>query len=172
MHNEFGFLIFLGGMFGIIGLFIVPIVWLAMRSERHKRDLQHTERMRALELGHGLPDDEVTARIKAFTGTGSSSKDDGGPGWCMVRRCYWMGFALPVGAFLGTTYLAPHRPDNTGIWVATAIIGTASVLSGTILAFRMTFLSNADESRSAALAGRVSKPTVDPDTFDVAARRG
>lgn len=173
--SEVGFLAVFSGIFGVLAVFLGPIVYMAMRNERHKRELAHAERMRALELGQGLPDDEVTARIKALTGNGldkDGGPDGGGPAWDIIRRCYWMGFALPVGAFLGTTYLGPHGANNTAVWVATAFIGTASILSGTILAFRMTFISNPGEPGSLPTGGRFGKSMMDPDAFDITARRG
>jgi hypothetical protein len=46
--------------FGGIGL----LMWIDQRGKARQRELEHTERMKALELGHTLPDAEV-ARAQA-----------------------------------------------------------------------------------------------------------
>lgn len=129
------------GMAGLTILVLVPTV-LGLRFARRQRELVHAERMRALELGHPLPGSEPTPQQA--------------PG--MV-----IGLWVPVSVF-GIAFVATQsgRPQHEA-WIAAAIVGTASVICGTILALR---------GNTQAGPIHPGKPRVDPAAYDeLAARR-
>lgn len=150
-----------GGILGVVALFVGPLIWYGMRQDRLKREMEHAERMRALELGHPLPDSSAIATIKTLTGVGPNDE------WSPVKRCFATAMWLPILAFVGSLVFGNRGDAHTGLWIATAVIGGASVICGTILALRMPH-STADGYANSAWATR--KPIVDPDAYDVAAR--
>jgi hypothetical protein len=96
---------------GISLLVLAPTV-LGLRHARRQRELEHTERMRALELGHPLPGSEPTAQQS--------------PGLLI-------GLWVPISA-LGIAFVAQQHEA----WVAAGMVGVAGVICGTILAMKPT----------------------------------
>jgi hypothetical protein len=140
------------GLVGTIGGFL---------HYRRERLLTHQERMKALELGHDLPDDPVTARIKATFGASSKGGDGNGS---LARKCY--STALWV-AFWGFIAASQGGWGHAGISVAIAgsvgAIGVTAIICGTILAVR---------ERSGSEPVTVAKPLFESDAFDVVSHRG
>jgi hypothetical protein len=133
----------LGAM--VLAIPLVAIV-LGLRHARYEREVEHLERMKALELGRTLPGDA--------------------PFWSPNRLCAAMGLALPLALFvLSFAFSRFMDRGEEAAWVfgaATAIVG---MLCGTALAI---FLPR----REAATAPSFIKPTLDPDALDTAPRRG
>lgn len=136
-----GYIAVIGGLlFGAI-----PITF-HFRHERRKRELEHLERMRALELGRRLPQDEPwlsPAKIGAL-----------------------IGVVVPIGAFVPawlTTQLAGYHET---IWIAAAMVGLAAVICGSILV-ASSLKKEATPSESA-----FPKPYVEEDAYDVVSSRG
>jgi hypothetical protein len=132
----------------ILALFI-PIViaptGMAFKHARHKREYEHTERMRALELGRVLPKDESW--------------------WTPARIGLVIGGVVPISAMGSAMIGSDIAGFHEEIWMAAAIVGAAGVICGTILAGKQFFgTGHADQA--------VEKPQYDPDAYDVVGRRG
>jgi hypothetical protein len=128
-----------------VPIVIVPTV-MAMKQARIERELEHRERMRALELGMTLRQDESW--------------------WSAARIGLAIAGGVPLGVFL-CAWLAsnPDRPDSSP-WVAAGIVGFASVVSGSLFLNRHLSRSNAIDMHD----NRFAKPQVDADAFEVAGR--
>ncbi len=114
--------------------------------ERRKREMEHLERMRALELGRRLPQDEPwlsPSKIGAL-----------------------MGVVVPIGAFVPAWLATQLAGYHETIWIAAAMVGLAAVICGSILAASSP--SKGETSSDAATA----KPYVEEDAYDVVSSRG
>jgi hypothetical protein len=128
-----------------IPMILVPTI-LVIRHARLERELEHAERMKALEVGRTLPQDE--------------------PRWTPALICVAIGAGVPIGVF-GMAFLASSTiRDTQPVWVSAGFVGVAGVLGGTFLAGRY-FTQFAQPKASAHV-----KPDVDADAFDVAGQRG
>lgn len=130
---------------GISLLVLVPTV-LGLRFARRQRDLEHAERMRALELGHPLPGSEPTP----------------GP-----TPAVMIGLWVPVSVF-GIAFVTTQssRQAQHEAWIAAAIAGTAAIICGTALALKQ------GPANGASSDPRRGKPMVDPAAYeDLAERR-
>jgi len=132
-----------------IPIILVPTI-MAMRQARLERELEHAERMKALELGRTLPRDES---------------------WFSPSRiCVAFGVGVPIGVFLCAVAAASDsHASPILIWLSAGVVGLAGVLSGAVLAYRH-FEHTANGRREADYAG--PKPMVDDDAFDVVGSRG
>jgi hypothetical protein len=138
--------IVLGYIAVIGGLSIAPLaIVLGIRHERRKRELEHIERMHALEFGRTLPQDQ--------------------PWWSPLRIGVVIGGAVPLGVFLTVGAATSAAGFHDGMWLAAAIVGTAGVICGSILA-----MSNKTERVSSPFAD--SKPQIEEDAYDVVGARG
>lgn len=132
-----------------IPIVLVPVT-LAMKHARRERELEHTERMKALELGRTLPGDESW--------------------WSPSRICVAFGVVVPVGVFLCAWLAAQSDPRQApAAWFAATVVGLAGVISGAVLAAR-----HFQQISAAPQPGEhgVGKPVFDADTFDVVGSRG
>jgi hypothetical protein len=127
---------------GIALVVLVPTI-LGLRHARRTRELEHAERMRALELGHPLP--------------GSQPYPPRSP-------AVLIGAWVPIAAF-GVAFIASQSGGgHHEAWVAASIVGTAAVICGSILAIKCPVLADA--------AVPQGKPKVDPAAYeDLAERR-
>ena len=131
----------------LIPIIIVPTA-LGIKHARYLREVEHAERMRAMELGRTLAEDEK----HSWTPTGIAGS---------------IGVGVPLGvmsiAFIASTKVGP----SDTLWMAAAMIGVAGVICGSILAAMQ--LSKAHQTSAAPLD---AKPAYDPDQFDVVGSRG
>ena len=132
----------------LIPIIIVPTV-LGIKFTQRMRELEHQERMRALELGRTLPQDEPwssPARISLSIGAG-----------------------VPVGVFslawLTTQSIGYHEQ----IWMGATMTGIAGVICGSILAAK--HFNHRAEAEILA-ANPYAKPRVDADAFEMVGSRG
>jgi hypothetical protein len=140
----------------VIGLMIVVglPVWMGIRQNRRDRDLQHAERMKALELGL-IPPGEAPRP------------------WTPVRLAAAIGLWVPIAVFGGAFLAASSGYREPGPWWAAGSIGVAAVLSGTFLILRLPATAwTTDLPRSDPIPRAQKFPVTDPDAFDVAGRRG
>ena len=135
----------------LIPIIIVPVA-IGCKLAQRRRELEHVERMRALELGRVLPMDEpwwTPARISVATG--------------VVVPILAIALALQASIELGEA--------ATPIQGIAGLIGICSVLSSGLLAAR----ARSSEDRNGKPRGGESafdKPAYDPDAFDMVGRRG
>ena len=127
----------------VLGATFIPII-LGFRHARRTRELDHAERMKALEVGRPMP------------GEGKNE-----PSSNSSRIALSIGAGVPIGVF-GCAWLTSTAAGyHESIWIASALVGTAGVVCGSILAA----LSIKSEKSSA-------KPVVEEDAYDVVASRG
>lgn len=133
-----------------IPIILVPVA-LGLRHARIERQLEHAERMRALELGRTLPKDE--------------------PFWGPARISVAFGVGVPVGVFFCA--LIASRESHVSqipLWASACVVGLGGVISGAGLAYRHLERSwggpHVEDYRA-------HKPDmIDEDAFDVVGRRG
>ena len=132
----------------LIPIVVVPTA-MVLKQQRRKREYEHQERMKALEMGHLLP---VGHAWSAFAVTA-------------------IGAGVPIGAFLFAwlASLTNHAADE--VWPVAGVVGLAGVGGGVYLAKRVLgFRDNRPAPREVAFGN--GKPAFDPDAYDVAGRRG
>lgn len=146
MNQGFNWIAIVVPIFGmLIPIIIVPVA-LGIRHSRHLREFEHLERIKALEVGRTLPQDqhwETAPQIAVCIGAG-----------------------VPIGVF-GCALLASLQVGfHEEIWFGATGVGLAAVISGTILAAKHFARQSGVEDPSHA------KPTYDADAFDVVGSRG
>ena len=132
----------------LIPIVIVPTA-LGFRHARFLREVEHAERMRAMELGRTLAEDEA---------------------WSPARLAVAIGVGVPIGSLL-IAWLAAMTTGSTSAEAdldGAGVVGLGGVICGTVLAARHF---------AGPPAGRrdppgVEKPEYDPDAYDVVGRRG
>jgi hypothetical protein len=141
----------LGFILAFLGLGIGYLaVYMGIRHDRHKRELEHRERMTALEMGRSLPGDV--------------------PWLSPVRVGFLTATLVPIVAFLcawqGTLSAGYHEE----IWKAAGMVGVFAVSGGSLLGGIGFFR----EARRQEAASTVSnhKPRIEDDAYDVVAARG
>lgn len=144
IYELFGFLL---AFLGIgIGYYAVHF---GIRLERTKRELEHKERMRALELGRSLPGD--------------------GSWLSPLRAGVLVAAVVPIGVigFASLSSLAIGYQEGT--WQVAGVVSCFAVVCGTLL----TSLASARQLQtSLASAPRVDKEQVEDDAYDVVSARG
>jgi hypothetical protein len=131
-------------------LILVPVA-LGVRYARHQRTLEHTERIKALEMGRTLPQDEP---------------------WCTPARiALSIGAGVPIGVFLIAWLASTAIGWHEEMWVATGLVGMSAVISGTVLAAKH-FTLRAQSEMNAAARYAAGKPPIDEDAYDVVSSRG
>jgi hypothetical protein len=132
----------------IIPIVIVPTV-LGIKHAKFLREVEHAERMRAMELGRTLAEDES---------------------WSPASVSVLIGAGVPIAAML-IAYMSSksfHSADQfRAIWQTTSMVGLGGVICGTVLGAQQFSKRN-----QGALASHDEKPAFDPEAFDVVGRRG
>ena len=121
---------------------------------RRERLLTHAERMKALEMGQGLPDDSATARLKVVYDGERSSGDSKS----LAVQCYTTtGWVAGLGLMFAAGSWA-----NPGVAYAIAAgagaIGVTGMICGTILAAKASEPVGATSAPAAPI-----KPRFDPE---------
>jgi hypothetical protein len=133
-------------------------IWLTARHSRFERQLLHTERMKAMELGLPPPDQ---------AGAGGAEGTPARP-WTLL--VVWVPLGI-FGATLGAT-LWGDIPIPSVVWIAAAGLGVTSIICGTILLLRHPDSSPAVVSPRAADAAPAPKTDLDADVLDTVGPRG
>jgi hypothetical protein len=134
--------------------------FLHFRGERRKRELEHIERMRSIEVGRPYPGDN-----KFWV--------SGIPQWVVPHIiAVSIGAVVPLGVFLFAFLANLVVGFQKDIWIAAGMVGLGSVICGTVLAgtaFQKTTPHSEDEGFASY---RQSKPNVEDDAYDVVSSRG
>jgi hypothetical protein len=132
---------------------------LHFRTERRKRELDHIERMRAIEVGRSYPG-ELKNSLLAF------------PQWAVPHlMALSIGVAVPLGVFLFAFLATLIGGFHKDVWIASGMVGLGAVICGTVLAggaFKMTAGPESDQPG----AHVDSKQFIDEDAYDVVSSRG
>jgi hypothetical protein len=129
-----------------IPIVIVPTA-LAFKHARFLREVEHEERMKAMELGRLLPEDEAFSPAKLAAG---------------------IGIGVPIGSFFFAWLADLTSTAGQAVWPAVGSVGLGGVICGTILAARHF----ATRNQHAVAHHETLKPEFDPDAYDVVGRRG
>jgi hypothetical protein len=137
----------------------LPIV-LHFRGERRKRELDHIERMRAIDVGRPYPGQNKFGLSPI-------------PQWAVPHLiAVAIGAVVPLGAFgcaFAASLIGGYQKE---IWIAAGMVGLGAVVCGTVLAgsaFQKTSSSDPSEHCDSYMN---SKPNVDEDAYDVVSSRG
>ncbi len=137
----------LGYIAVIGGMAIAPLaIWSSTRISHRKRELEHMERMRAMELGRTLPQDE--------------------PRLSPTKIGALIAIAVPVASFISAATATSEAGYHEVVWLAAAMAGTAGVICGSILVFA------AIRKPTYSTASAVEKPYIEEDAYDVVSSRG
>ncbi|MEW4571069.1 hypothetical protein AB1L88_24635 [Tautonia sp. JC769] len=126
---------------GCVGLIVgigVPVV-LGIRSDARRREMEHLERMRAIELGRPLAIESGW--------------------WTPAKMAVGIGIGVPIGVFAIGVKAAELSGAAPFVWPSAGAVGVAAVICGTVLAAR---------SSMNPPTGSHAKPYVHPDMYDAA----
>jgi hypothetical protein len=101
---------------GAFGFAVIPMA-LHVRGEQRKRELEHIERMKALELG------------RPFSG-----EDEDATWYSPMRIAFAVGVGVPLGAFFSAALSSMAIGFHEPVWIATGIASLAGVISGSTVA--------------------------------------
>jgi hypothetical protein len=136
----------IGFLLAFLGLGVAYFaIYLGIRHDRYKRELEHKERMRALELGRSLPGDIP---------------------WLSTQRIgFLIGVVVPVTifAFAGVSTQASYQP---GIWEVAGSVSAVAILAGTVV------VCVGRHVRHDGPCAPVEKLPVEDDAYDVVSARG
>jgi len=153
MHDMQVLLLCVAGI-GALCFGLVPM-GLHFKVAQRKREMEHLERMKALELGRPFP-----AQERNLTRS------------MACRIAFSIGAGVPVGVF-GCAWLASetvgyHEP----IWIAAGMVGLGGVICGTILAGTMFTATTATSTSQSSDSFTDGKPLIEEDAYDVVSARG
>jgi hypothetical protein len=127
---------------------LVPVI-LGVRYARHERELEHAERIRALELGRTLPKDKER--------------------WTLPRIGVAIGAGVPVAVFFCALQASQTLDEPRVAWIASSIVGLAAVICGSTLSAWHFFRS---EQADILADGFHAKSQLDADAYVVVGSRG
>jgi hypothetical protein len=130
-----------------IPIIIVPVA-LAFKHAAQQRQFKHLERMKAMELGETLPEDE--------------------PWWSPPRVALVIGGLVPITAMalgIAASAIVGYQP---GVWVMTTLVSVAGVVSSAVLVTR--HLTHREIMKNAAPSH--AKVALEDDAYDVVGSRG
>jgi hypothetical protein len=128
----------------MLPMVLVPSI-IAMKHAHRRREWEHAERMKALEMGLPLPGKE---------------------GWSALV-CTSIGAGVPIAALIAAL-IGSQGHESEAAWAAAGMVGLGGVISGSTLATRL-FPSR---RRTKEVDLHAKPPEFDPDAYDVVGRRG
>ncbi|MEW4571068.1 hypothetical protein AB1L88_24630 [Tautonia sp. JC769] len=134
----------------LMPLILVPTV-IVLRQRARRREWEHRERMKAMEMGLPVPGTEVWASRVAIA----------------------LGAVMPVGVF-AIAWLASLTTQIAEVWIAAALVGVVGVVQGSRLTNHpLSGTHRGDrEDRRAARGYDRAKPQFDPDAYEAIVRHG
>ncbi len=140
----------LGFLMAFLGIGIAYYaIHFGIRLERTKRELEHKERMMALELGRSLPGDT--------------------PWLSPLRVGFAIALCVPVAAFGFATVATQTVGYHSDTWQAAGMVSIFSVVCGTVV----VCLSAARQAQPAGeREAQGAKSQVEEDAYDVVSARG
>ena len=153
-----------GEVMALFTLFFFSIMTLPIifhfRSERRKRELEHIERMRAIEVGRAFPGE-------------SKFGLSGIPQWVVPHViAVSIGAVVPLGVFLCGLLASLIVGFHKDIWIAAGMVGLGAVIAGTSLAGVAVQKMASSGLPEQAGSYMNSKPHIDEDAYDVVSSRG
>jgi hypothetical protein len=119
------FLVFGIAIGGVLLLSIGILIWAIMRHSRRNRELLHTERMKALEVGQSPGFSEPDQLQEKYTHNAF---------WI----AFWVGAGVPIAAAHAAAYFLTHaNVHELGLilatWIGVVVISVASVVCATVV---------------------------------------
>lgn len=161
----------LGFVFLIVAVGMIPAIFGIIQAGR-KREMEHKERLKALEMGLPVPGSAPWPALMAIA----------------------IGAVVPVGALaaaLAATAIGPRAPTDhvalaawtsqnqatayyANVWGGATGVGVTAVIAGAVLAWRyMGLRQKSDRDRYAyGEPDYAAKPPFDPDAYDTVSQRG
>jgi hypothetical protein len=110
---------------GVVLIAVGIMVWAILRHARRNRELLHTERMKALEVGQspGFSNPDKLQEKYAHNAF-----------WI----AFWVGAGVPIGAAHAAAYFLTHADvrelgQTLVIWIGVVVISCASVICATVI---------------------------------------
>jgi heme/copper-type cytochrome/quinol oxidase subunit 2 len=132
----------------VFGMFL----WMVMRHYRRSRELEHLERMKAIELGKPLDSPEQEEVHQKY-------------GYNAFWIAFWIGAAVPVSAAWAASYAVTQgNVKDLGVtlamWISVAVLGVAGVICATVLMMsaRQAASLNQQTSQQPSAGGDLSRP--------------
>jgi hypothetical protein len=136
---------------GALSLIVIGIAS-SVRQARRRKEMEHLERMRAMEMG-------VVSQPSGLD-------------WPAAAVCIAVGAGVPIGSFV-VAWLASLTADVPhGIWVAPVIVSFPAIGTARKLAYRLIDPRSGPKQPVYSKPMPVGKPEFDPEAFDVVGRRG
>jgi hypothetical protein len=139
--------------------FLAVVCWMiigstqAVKKAQRKREMEHDERMRSLEMGL-VPHPR-------------------GLDWPAATVCIAIGAGVPIGSFVVAWLACLTAGVPEQIWFAPVFVSFAAIGTARKLALRIIEpKGNARTFAREKSASSVEKPVFDPETFDVVGSRG
>ena len=139
-------------MLGILVPIIIVPTALGLKHARLVRELEHAERMKALEVGRTLPRDE--------------------PFWSPAKVCVAIGAGVPVGSMMTAWMASESLGYKDEIWGMSTGVALVSVVCGSVLASKHFKHRAEAEALASSPARYAAKAHHDADAFDVVGTRG
>jgi len=135
----------------LVPIVIVPTA-LGLKHARLVRELEHAERMKALEVGRTLPQDE--------------------PWWSPAKVCVAIGAAVPIGSMVTAWMASESLGYKDEIWGMSTAVALSSLVCGSVLASKHFRHKAEADALASSSAGYPAKARHDADAFDVVGTRG
>jgi hypothetical protein len=147
--NKQAFFEMFGVVMALLGIGVAYFaIYQGIRHDRYKRDLEHRERMQALELGRPLPGDLP---------------------WLSPHRIgFLLGVGVPVVALLFAFLSTREIGYQEQIWQTTGILSTAALVCGSFI----VVLTGKQKPLANDELALHEKPRIDKDAYDVVSARG
>jgi len=138
----------------LMPLLLVPTI-ITMKHRHRRREMEHRERMKAMELG-------------------LSNRPGQAPG--DMKSIAWIGAGVPIASVIMAFLTCSEGPAAVEevplaaiVWSGAALISGGAMLTSLIMAFMVGRLRKTGDS---PYAMNGAKPVYDPDAFDVVSSRG
>lgn len=140
--------------FFVLGIFALMVIGAtsSIRQARRRKELEHLERIKAMEMG----------LVPAPSGLD----------WPAAAVCIAIGAGVPIGSFLICWLAALTANAPGGIWVAPVFVSFPAIVAARKVAYRMIDPRSGAKASGYARSAPSGKPEFDPDAFDVVSSRG
>ncbi len=132
--------------------FILSGINSANKQAHRRKEMEHLERIKAMELG-------IMPSSAGLT-------------WPAAASCIAIGAGVPVGSFAvcWLASLTAHVPG--GIWVAPVFVSLSAIQAARKIAYRSLDLKSGAKWPTSIPSKSTGKPEFDPDAYDVVGSRG
>ena len=149
MHS-FDFIETFAGL-GALGVGFIGTAYWIVRAHR-RREMEHIERIKALELG-------IVPHPAGLT-------------WPAAAACIAIGAGVPIGSFAVCWLASLTAQVPGGIWVAPVFVSFSAIEAARKVAYRSLDPKSGARWPASTSSATTGKPQFDPDAYDVVGSRG